>query len=105
MSIKQAVSQLLEIEAIRQEGILSPNETMAVALSRVGGGEANERIVCGTLAELVSHPSEAFGMPLHSLVIVGKRLHHLEVEFTEEFALNRQTWRAVASGAYGCVLD
>jgi diphthine methyl ester synthase len=104
MSIPQAVSQLLEIEAIRQEGILSPNKTMAVALSRVGGGEANECIVCGTLAELMVHPSEAFGMPLHSLVIVGKRLHHLEVEFTEDFALNRQSWRAVASAVYGCDL-
>jgi diphthine methyl ester synthase len=105
MSIRQAVSQLLEIEAIRQEGILSPNKTLAISLSRVGGGETNERIVCGTLAELASQSNDLFGMPLHSLVIVGRRLHHLEVEFAEGFALSKQSWREVATKVYGCVLD
>jgi diphthine methyl ester synthase len=104
MSIVQAVSQLAEIEEQRQGGILSPEKTLAVAMSRVGGGK-EERIVCGTLAELLDTPLEAFGEPLHSLVIVGRRLHHLEVEYAESFAVNPQNWRRVAQDMYGCALN
>ena len=105
MSIPQAVLQLLEIEDQRSSGTLSADKTLAIGMSRVGGGEENQRIVCGTLAELASHPSDAFGEPLHSLVVVGKRLHPLEVEFTEDFAINRNTWRSVAKNIYDCALD
>ncbi|KAJ7188838.1 diphthine synthase isoform b [Mycena filopes] len=104
MSIPLAVKQLVEIESIRKDGILDPTATLAVAVSRVGGGD-EQRIVAGTLAELAQHPEEAFGEPLHSLVIVGKRLHHLEVEYAEEFAVDRERWRTVASTVYGCALD
>ncbi|KAF7289349.1 RAD26-like SNF2 family DNA-dependent ATPase [Mycena indigotica] len=104
MSIPVAVKQLLEIESIRQEGILSAETTLAVALSRVGGGD-EQRIVAGTLADLAVQPEDVFGQPLHSLVIVGKRLHHLEVEYAETFAVDRERWRSVASGVYGCALD
>ncbi|OBZ69744.1 Diphthine synthase [Grifola frondosa] len=105
MSITQAVSQLAEIEEMRQGGILRPNESLAIAMSRVGGGEGRERIVSGTLAELLTQPEEAFGEPLHSLVIVGRRLHHLEVEYAENFAVDRSTWRDVAHRIYGCALE
>ncbi|KAF9463563.1 Diphthine synthase [Collybia nuda] len=105
MSIPTAVSQLVEIESLRATGILDPNRTLAIALSRVGGGDDNQRIVAGTLAELLAHPADAFGEPLHSLVIVGKRLHHLEVDYAEDFAINRETWRVVARDVYGCSLD
>jgi len=105
MSIPQAVLQLLEIEDQRDSGTLSADKTLAISMSRVGGGEEHQRIVCGTLAELASHPSDAFGEPLHSLVIVGKRLHPLEVEFAEDYAINRNTWRGIAKGIYGCALD
>jgi len=96
MSITTAVSQLVETEANRQQGILNPESTLAIALSRVGGGQDNERIVAGTLQELLDHPAESYGQPLHSLVIVGKRLHYLEVEYASEFAIDSQTWKAVA---------
>lgn len=104
MSIPQAASQLVEVEEVRATGILRPESTLAIALSRVGG-EEEQRIVCGTLAELLTQPAEVYGQPLHSLVIVGKRLHHLEVEYTEAYALNRETWRQVAQNVYGCPLD
>ncbi|KAI0698319.1 Diphthine synthase [Cerioporus squamosus] len=104
MSITQAVSQLVEVEESRQSGTLAPDSTLAIALSRVGGGP-EERVVAGTLAELLAAPPETFGEPLHSLVIVGKRLHHLEVEYAESFALNKATWRDVAQRVYGCALD
>src|SRR5688572_25079314 len=86
MSIPTAVAQLIETEEARKEGILDPDRTLAIALSRVGGGDENERIVAGSLSELATHPPDAFGKPLHSLVIVGKRLHPLEVEYAEGFA-------------------
>lgn len=102
MSIPQAVSQLIEIEELRQSGTLSAEKTLAIGMSRVGGGEEHQRIVCGTLAELQAHPGDAFGEPLHSLVVVGKRLHPLEVEFAEAFAIDRGTWNGVAESVYGC---
>ncbi|CAL1711746.1 unnamed protein product [Somion occarium] len=105
MSITQAVSQLIEIEELREGGILTPDKTLAIAMSRVGGSEGQERIVSGTLSELLSQPPEVFGEPLHSLVIVGRRLHHLEVEYAETFAVNRESWRSTARDVYGCALD
>ncbi|KAI0764406.1 diphthine synthase isoform b [Trametes elegans] len=104
MSIPQAVSQLVEIEEQRQSGILKPETTLAIALSRVGGGP-EERIVAGTLAELLAQPAEVYGQPLHSLVLVGKRVHPMEVEYAESFAVNRESWRDVAIKVYGCALD
>ncbi|KAI1788354.1 Diphthine synthase [Ganoderma leucocontextum] len=104
MSILQAVSQLVEVEASRQSGTLAPDSTLAIALSRVGGGP-DERIVAGTLGELLAQPPEVYGEPLHSLIVVGKRVHHLEVEYAERFVVNGETWRDVAKRVYGCTLD
>ncbi|EED82650.1 predicted protein [Postia placenta Mad-698-R] len=104
MSIPQAVSQLVEVEESRQTGVLHPANTLAMALSRVGGGD-EQRIVCGTLDELLAQPADIYGEPLHSLVIVGKRLHHLEVEYAEAYAVDKSNWRRVAQDVYGCALD
>ncbi|KAJ7623399.1 Diphthine synthase [Roridomyces roridus] len=104
MTIPLAVKQMIEVESDRQGGVLHPDNTLAIALSRVGGGD-EQRIVAGTLADLLTAPQDAFGEPLHSLIIVGKRLHHLEVEYAEAFAVDRQRWRTVASSIYGCALD
>ena len=105
MSIPQAVSQLLEIESLRQSGTLNPEETLAMALSQVGGDESQQKIVSGTLAELAVQPADAFGEPLHSLVIVGRRVHHLEVEYAQQYAVNAANWRNVAQDVYKCVLE
>lgn len=105
MSIPRAISQLIEIESSRQTGILTPDTTLAIAISRVGGDTEQQRIVAGTLTELSECSEETFGEPLHSLVIVGKRLHHLEVEYADEFAVDKEKWRGVAKEVYGCVLD
>lgn len=104
MSIPRALSQLSEIESNRKCGILEPDTTLAIALSRVGSGQ-HQRIVAGSLTELANASDEVFGDPLHSLVIVGRRLHHLEVEYAEEYALNKESWRSVAQSTYGCALD
>ena len=105
MSIPQAVSQLLEVEDSRKGGILDADTTLAIALSRVGGGEGNEKIVSGTLAQLRDQPAEVFGEPLHSLVIVGKRLHELEAAYAESYAVDKAAWRDVAQRVYGCNFD
>jgi len=104
MSIPQAVSQLLEIESLRQSGILVPEATLAIGLSRLGGDESQQKIVSGTLADLATQPADVFGEPLHSLVIAGKRLHHLEVEYAEQYAVNVANWKNVARDVYKCAL-
>ncbi|KDQ56508.1 hypothetical protein JAAARDRAFT_79457 [Jaapia argillacea MUCL 33604] len=76
--------------------------TSAIAVSRVGSGDKHEQIVSGTLSELNGHPTEAFGEPLPSLVIVGKRVHPLEIEYAQEFAINKVNWWRVAETVYGC---
>lgn len=103
MSIPVAVAQLLETEANRKAGVLSPQDTLTIALSRVGSDD--QRIVAGTLQELNDADEHVFGEPLHSLVIVGKRLHHLEVEFAEVYAHNRENWMDVAQRVYACSMD
>jgi len=105
MSIPLAVSQLIEVEKSRNLGTLSPDNTLAIALSQVGGGNGHECILAGTLTELSQQPSEKFGEPLHSLVIAGKRLHHLEVEYAEDFSVNKENWRKVAKDVYDCALN
>ncbi|KIK27031.1 hypothetical protein PISMIDRAFT_8554 [Pisolithus microcarpus 441] len=97
MFITQAISQLLEVESPHAESVLSLKTRLVVALSRIGcdAGSDNtqQRIVCGTLEQLSEQHSESFGEPFHSLVIVGKRLHHLEAVYMEEYAaFVRVTW-------------
>jgi diphthine synthase len=107
MSIPTAVEQLVEVEGTRAEGVLVPEETLAIVLARVGGvGDTGaQTLVAGTLAELLAHPADAFGPPLHSLVLVGRRLHHLEVEYAAAFAVDAANWRRVAQDVYGCALE
>ncbi|KAF8504587.1 Diphthine synthase [Russula emetica] len=105
MSISQAVAQLAEVEDVRRQGVLVPDQTLAIALSRVGGGPDNERIVAGTLSQLREQPPDVFGEPLHSLVIVGRRLHHLEAEYAAGFSVDATAWREVAQKVYGCNFD
>ncbi|KAJ1306202.1 hypothetical protein OPQ81_010911 [Rhizoctonia solani] len=109
-----AVSQILESEVIRAasasseepkaHGYLKPESTLAIALSRVGSPD-NQRIVCGTLRQLSELAEEDFGEPLFSVVIVGKRLHELEVKYAEPWAVDKAEWRRVAKEVYGARLD
>ncbi|KAG8733757.1 diphthine synthase [Ceratobasidium sp. 423] len=109
-----AVSQILQSEAIRAasasseepkaHGHLKPESTLAIALSRVGSPD-KQRIVCGTLRQLSELAEEDFGEPLFSVVIVGKRLHELEVQYSEYWAVDKAEWRRVATEVYGARLD
>ena len=84
MSIATACEQLLEVEREERSGVCSPN-TLAVGLARVGAD--NEKIVAGSLDEL---KTVDFGGPLHSLILVGKRVHELEIEYLRGFVVDEK---------------
>ena len=78
-----------------------PDKTLALSLSRIG--TPTQRIIAGTITELASLPEDEFGPPLHSVVIVGKRLHPLELEFAGRWAIGGENgnWWKVGKEVYG----
>lgn len=82
MSISTACEQLLAIEEEQGLGVCTAN-ALAVGLARVGADD--EKIVAGTLEGLKDID---FGGPLHSLILVGKNIHELEVEYLRGFVVN-----------------
>lgn len=88
MSISQCCEQLLEIEETRQNQAYTP-ETPAVAISRLGS--SSQTFKSGTIRELADYDS---GEPLHSLVILGRQCHELELEYLLEFAEDKDKLRA-----------
>lgn len=81
--------------------LLPPSQTLAMSLSRIG--TPTQRIISGTLEELASLPEEEFGDPLHSVVIVGKRLHPMELEFAGRWCVGGENggWWRVGKEVYG----
>ncbi|GAA5862537.1 hypothetical protein JCM1840_004217 [Sporobolomyces johnsonii] len=114
MSVPTAISQLLSLlpsdspsssdspdsatETPSPES-LTPSSTLAISLSRVG--DPSQTFVSGTLAELSQLDEAAFGGPLHSFVIVGRRFHALERDFAGRWAVDRTEWDRVANEVYG----
>lgn len=88
MSISQCCEQLLEIEEARGTKAYTP-QTPAVAISRLGS--ATQSFKVGTIEELANYDS---GEPLHSLVILGRQCHELELEYLLEFTDNRDKFKA-----------
>ena len=76
-----------------------------MSLSRIG--TPTQRIISGTLAELAELDEEDFGGPLHSIVIVGKRLHPLELEYAGMHCVKGETgnWWRVGKEVYGVVRE
>ncbi|CAO3643854.1 unnamed protein product [Cunninghamella blakesleeana] len=94
MTVNQAVEQLLEIEENRQSGICSP-DSLAIGCARIGTD--TQKIVAGTLKEL-EHVD--FGGPLHSLVLVGRRMHELEADFVRNYAINKENFDHIVKTHY-----
>ncbi|KAI7862329.1 diphthine synthase [Spinellus fusiger] len=94
MTVNQAVEQLLEIEENRSQGICTP-ESLAIGCARIG--TATEKIVAGSLGELLNVD---FGGPLHSLVLVGSKMHHMESDFIRAYAVNVDTFDALVKKQY-----
>lgn len=82
MTIKEAISQLFEIESERKEGVCGP-EVMGFGIARLGSQE-DQLIQGGTLRSL--YDVVEWGNPLHSLVICAPELHDIELEFCQHTA-------------------
>ncbi|KAJ1735498.1 diphthine synthase [Coemansia biformis] len=94
MSVSLAAQQLLEVEAGRKGGACA-EDTLAVGVARVGSGD--QLIRAGTLKQMADYD---FGKPLHSLVLVGHRLHQLEAELLRENAIDLESMNAVLKRDY-----
>lgn len=96
MTVAQCASQMLEVEEERGEGICGP-QVLAVGVARIGAKD--QHMAAGTLRQL----SESnLGPPLHSLVLLGRRVHDLERDFIRDFALDAELFdRAWGEGFAG----
>ncbi|KAJ2807752.1 diphthine synthase [Coemansia guatemalensis] len=94
MSVNLAAEQLLEVEDARQQHAYTA-DTIAVGVSRLGSDD--QIIRAGTLAQMRDHD---FGKPLHSLVLVGHRLHLLEAEILRENAIDLDSLNQVLKRDY-----
>ncbi|KAI6759749.1 hypothetical protein HG530_010429 [Fusarium avenaceum] len=86
MTVGQCAQQMLEIEDERKEGVYT-KDSLAIGAARVGG--KTEKFVAGTLEELCS-TDEELGAPLHSLVLLGRRTHELELDYVRQFAVDKE---------------
>lgn len=82
MTVAQCAQQMLETENERKEGAYC-EDSLAVGAARVGAND--QRMAAGTLREL---SDVDLGPPLHSLVLLGKRTHELEMDFIKMYAID-----------------
>jgi len=54
--------------------------------------------VAGTLEQL---STADLGAPLHSMVLLGSRVHELEIDFIREFAIDTDIFNAAYEEEYG----
>lgn len=87
MDIATAAKQLLEIEEVRGEQAYTPN-TPCVAVSRLGS--PTQTFKAGTLKQLAEYDA---GEPLHSLIMLGRQVHDLELEYLDQYCDDKQEFR------------
>ncbi|CAB4492983.1 diphthine synthase [Rhizophagus irregularis] len=95
MTINQAIMQLLEIEENRKQNAYT-SETLAIGIARLGS-LTEQLIKAGTLNQLLS---EDFGPPLHSLIIVGNRMHILEADYIKYFVADKNKFDEIVKRDY-----
>jgi len=88
MSVQEALQQLVAIEEEQQKGWCT-QDMFAIGLMRVGS--TTQTILAGTIGEMLALPAEAFGAPLHSLILPGATLHDLELEMMKHYAVPSST--------------
>ena len=88
MTSAQCARQMLEIAQEKSDDAYGPN-SLAVAIARLGAHD--QTFVSGTLQELTEVD---MGPPLHSLILLGNRVHDLEWVFTREFAVRPESFDA-----------
>lgn len=79
MDIATLAQQLLEIEEKRGEKAYTP-DTPCVAISRLGA--PTQSFKAGSLQELSEYDA---GEPLHSLIMLGRQVHDLELDYLAEY--------------------
>jgi len=94
MSAATCASQMLEVEEMKGEGAYA-KDSLAVAVGRVGSEE--QRIVAGTIEQIAQAD---LGPPLHSLVLVGTRVHELEGDYVREYAVDKGAFDEVWARKY-----
>ncbi|KAJ4270460.1 diphthine synthase [Fusarium torreyae] len=97
MTVGQCAQQMLDIEDERKEGVYT-KDSLAIGAARVGG--KTEKFVAGTLEELCS-TDEELGPPLHSLVLLGRRTHELELDYVRQFAVDKEKFDRLWKAEYG----
>lgn len=93
MSVSTAAEQMLEISHAKAEEGEEPcydDNTLAIGVGRIGARD--QRIVAGTLKQLTTAD---VGSPLHSLVLLGSRVHPLELEYIKHYAIDRPSIQAM----------
>ena len=100
MSTSTAIEQLLSV--LPDDSTITPDTTLAISVSQLGS--PRQTILSGTLSDLARTDPSKFGGPLHSFVIVGKRLHPIERDFAARFAADKSAaWFEVANVNYACL--
>ena len=94
MTVAQCAAQLIETEEERQGGVCG-KEALAVGVARVGAED--QMIVAGTLEQLAEVD---MGRPLHSLVLIGRRIHEMERDFVRDFAVDEKVFDRVWESQY-----
>ncbi|CAG8537939.1 16414_t:CDS:2 [Acaulospora colombiana] len=97
MTINQAIQQLFDIEENRGEQVVNP-ETLAIGIARLGSA-TDQQIRAGTLIQL---STQNFGPPLHSLIIVGSKLHSLEVDYIRGFSVDERSFDELTKNIFNC---
>lgn len=95
MTVAQCCTQLLEVEEERKEGVYT-KDSLAVGAARMGAED--QEIVAGTLEEL---STADLGKPLHSVVLLGSRVHDMEREYLLEYAVNKDNFNAIWQKTHG----
>lgn len=95
MTAGQCAAQMLEIEEDRGEGAYGP-DNLAVGVARLGAHD--QRMAAGTLKQISEFD---LGPPLHSLVLLGKRVHDLERDYIREYAIDEEVFDQNWDAQYG----
>ncbi|KAK6346983.1 diphthine synthase [Orbilia brochopaga] len=92
MTVAQCARQMLMTEESRG-GAAYGKDSLAIGIARLGSED--QKFTVGTLEELACSD---LGPPLHSLVLVGRKIHDMEITFIRDFAIDRERFDAVISG-------
>ena len=94
MTVAQCAQQMIETEEEKGEGVCG-KEMLAVGVARVGADD--QEIVAGTLEQLCDAD---LGKPLHSLVLIGKRMHDMEKDYVREYAVDKKVFDDIFARDY-----